>query len=138
MTGKVLIVDDEDALRYALEDWLDLAGYHVFHASNGNEGLSLLRQLQPDLVISDVWMPGIDGYEFCRLARRACDAALFMITGVPQEAAVLKEMNVDVDAYLVKPLHMKEFLELVESIFSRRRNDKLLGRSSRSPRPGSK
>jgi DNA-binding response OmpR family regulator len=115
MAPKVLIVDDEKGVRDLLEEWLQLAGYETCTASNGHDGLVQLKERQPDLIISDVWMPGMDGYHFCRLARRASKAAIMMITGVPQEAAVLQEMKIGVEAYMVKPLTMKEFLERVDS-----------------------
>lgn len=122
MAPKVMVVDDEKGVRDLLEEWLQLAGYETCTASNGHDGLVQLKEHQPDLIISDVWMPGMDGYHFCRLARRASKAAIMMITGVPQEAAVLQEMKIGVEAYMVKPLTMKEFLERVDSTLRTRRS----------------
>ncbi len=116
MAAKLLIVDDEQAILSLMDEWLQDAGYEVRTASNGQEGVGVLKEFQADLVISDVWMPGMDGYHFARLVRKACDAQILMITGVPQEAAVLKDMKVDIDSYLVKPFSLRDFLQHVEKL----------------------
>lgn len=123
MAESILIVDDEESIRILLEAWLNEVGYQTYTASDGQDGLRKLHEHQPDLIISDVWMPGMDGYLFCRLARRASNAAIILMTGVPQEAAVLKEMDVGVDGYMVKPVEMSKFLERVESILEKRRGN---------------
>lgn len=112
---------DEQSILSIMADCLQDAGYQTYVAFNGDEGLAQLDQLQPDLVISDVWMPGMDGYHFCRLVRkRASYARILMITGVRQEAAVLKEMEIDIDGYLVKPFGIGVFLQHVETLLQRK------------------
>ena len=131
MTRKILVVDDESVIRDILVDWLQEAGFETRTAANGNEGLRRLNEYQPDLVISDVWMPGMDirwmpgmdGYDFCRSVRRTSDAAIIMMTGVPKEAKVLREMNLDIDDYVIKPIEMVDFMRLIEAVFQRKRID---------------
>lgn len=123
MAESILIVDDEESIRSLLEAWLNDVGYQTYTASDGQDGLRKLHEHQPDMIICDVWMPGMDGYMFCRLARRASNAAIMMMTGVRQEAAVLKEMDVGVDGYMVKPVEMSKFLEQVELILEKRHDN---------------
>ena len=120
MTRKVLVVDDESVIRDILVDWLQEAGFETATAANGDEGLQRLREHKPDMVISDVWMPGMDGYDFCKMVRSTSDAAIIMMTGVPQEAKVLREMNIDIDDYVIKPIEMVDFMRLIEAVFQRR------------------
>lgn len=135
MAESILIVDDEESIRSLLEAWLNEVGYKTYTASDGQDGLRKLHEHQPDLIISDVWMPGMDGYLFCRLARRASNAAIMMMTGVRQEAAVLKEMDVGVDDYMVKPVEMSKFLERVELILEKRRDNGVPNAHNVSPMP---
>lgn len=116
MTRKVLIVDDESVIRDILVDWLQEAGFETWTAGNGNEGLQQLQKHHPDLVISDVWMPEMDGYEFCETVRRDSDALIIMMTGVPREAKVLQEMKLDIDDYVIKPIDMVEFMRRIEAV----------------------
>ena len=119
MSSKVLIVDDESVIRTILVDWLQEAGYETWTASNGQEGLQKLQDHHPDLVISDVWMPEMDGYDFCRAVRNTSDASIIMMTGVPQEAAVLQEKKLDIDDYVIKPIEMVDFMRLIEEILNK-------------------
>ena len=121
MADAVLIVDDEKYIRDLLETWLNDAGYDTHMAVDGQDGLRQLHEHGPDLIISDVWMPGMDGYLFSRLARRASDAAIIMMTGAAQEVAVLKETDVGVDGFMVKPIEMADFLKQVASAIEKRR-----------------
>ncbi len=131
MTRKILVVDDESVIRDILVDWLQEAGFETRTAANGNEGLQRLGEYQPDLVISDVWMPGMDGYDFCRGVRRISDAAIIMMTGVPKEAKVLREMNLDIDDYVIKPIEMVDFMRLIEAVFQRKQLDSTAAASPR-------
>lgn len=116
MTRKVLIVDDELSVRNMIADFLHDAEFEVCIAADGQQGLSVLSEFQPDVVISDVWMPSMDGYHFCRIVRsRAPNTAIIMITGVRQEAGVLRDMNVDVDDYVIKPIVLADLMQRIES-----------------------
>lgn len=119
MTARILIVDDEPAVLEMLVDWLESDDHEVWSARDGYEGLGLLREVKPDLVITDIRMPGMDGYLFCQHARRAYDVPVLIITGVPQEAAVLREMEVGTDHYMTKPLGMGVLLDKVAELLSR-------------------
>ena len=105
---------------------------------HGQEGLQKLQDHHPDLVISDVWMPEMDGYDFCRAVRNSSDASIIMMTGVPQEAAVLREKKLDIDDYVIKPIEMVDFMRLISCGSLKRflKRDKLEGPRQRRIPPG--
>jgi archaellum biogenesis ATPase FlaH/CheY-like chemotaxis protein len=120
MAAKILIVDDEPAVLELLVDWLESDDHEVWSASDGYEGLKLLREVKPDLAITDIQMPGLDGYLFCQHARRISNIPVLIITGVPQEVAVLREMDVGTDHYLTKPIGMDALLDQVAELLGQR------------------
>ena len=79
MADVALIVDDEEIIRDLLEAFLETEGYETYTASSGTEGLRQVYDRRPDVVISDVVMPEMDGYEFCFLARETFDTPLLMV-----------------------------------------------------------
>lgn len=120
MTLKALIVDDEPQIRDLIATWLQDAGFETRVAAGGLEGIKILTEFRPDLAISDVWMSGMDGYNFCRMARRKSDAAIVMMTGVSQEAGVLRDAGLDIDGYFVKPIQLTDFMQCIEEALARR------------------
>src|SRR5277367_7025548 len=79
---KILVVDDEASIRRILETRLKLAGFNVVTAGDGQEALEQFHAFQPDLVILDVMLPKMDGYEVCREIRKTCDTPIIMLTAV--------------------------------------------------------
>ncbi|MDP6716157.1 MAG: response regulator, partial [SAR202 cluster bacterium] len=120
MAAKILIVDDESAVLELLVDWLESEGHQTWSAADGYEGLKLLSQVRPDLVITDIRMPNMDGYLFCQHVRRTSGVPVLIITGVPQEAAVLREMDVGADHYITKPIGMSDLLDRVAELLEQR------------------
>ena len=116
MTRSVLIVDDEEMIRVLLSDWLKLAGCETHAASNGFEGLRLLYEHRPNLVISDIMMPEMDGYEFCRLVREASNVPIMMITGVAGDDKEEVRQELGINDYMTKPFDMEEVLERVDTL----------------------
>ncbi len=84
MAETVLIVDDQPVMLDMLKECLESMGYETCVASNANEGLRRLYERRPDLVITDLWMPGIDGFEFSRIIRYTCDVPIMMLTALGQ------------------------------------------------------
>ena len=120
MDGKILVIDDEIHLRTMMCEWLEEAGYVAYMAPGGEEGLRILSEKHPDVVVSDIWMPGMDGYHFSRLARKNSDVSIILMSGVSSEIEVLKNMDVGADGILIKPFDMDEFLNRVEKILEER------------------
>ncbi|MDP6716715.1 MAG: response regulator [SAR202 cluster bacterium] len=121
MGPAVLIVDDEEGIRKLLADILEMRGFEVCQASNGKEGLRQLYDRRPDLVVSDVRMPDMDGYEFCHLVRQACDVPIMIITGIGPTEDKIQRLTADVDEFMAKPLTLGDFVERVSFLTGLRR-----------------
>ena len=119
MPPKILIVDDEILVGRMLEDILRMEGYETSYAMSAEEGLATLQNFMPDLIISDIWMPGMNGYTFCQLARRKSNAPIIMMSGVPSEVGVLKEMNVGADDILIKPIDIENLAVRVDALLKK-------------------
>ncbi|MCH7800711.1 MAG: response regulator [Chloroflexi bacterium] len=120
MAAKILIVDDEKTVLEMLADSLESQGYETLCASDGFEAMRLMAEATPDLIITDVQMPEMDGYLFTRYVHRVSDIPVMIITGVPQEAAVLREIDVGADSYMVKPIALSELYDRIAMLLSTR------------------
>ena len=108
MAETILVVDDQPTNRVLLTECLDMMGYETCAASNAEEGLHRLYEHKPDLVVTDLWMPGMDGFEFCRLVRLSCDVLIMMLTALGPRNESTFEPHL-VDAYVEKPVGIDEF-----------------------------
>jgi DNA-binding NarL/FixJ family response regulator len=121
---KILIVDDDITLRTALIRYLENRGYSVQDASSGVEGLTLFEQNQPDLVVSDVLMPEMDGLEFCRRLRATRSGQLVPFIFLSSRREVddrVQGHKMGADDYLVKPFEPRELVAKIESQLERSR-----------------
>ena len=114
MGAKVVVVDDQDMIRDVLVETLQLGGYEAFQASNGKEGLRVVQEHSPDLVITDVRMPGMDGFEFSRRLRDTSETRILMLSGLDEQSQDDHPAGL-IDAYMTKPIMLQEFLAVVES-----------------------
>ncbi len=113
MTKKVLIVDDEPNIVTALEFLLQKSGYEVMAAQNGDEALKRVESFAPDLVLLDVMMPRISGYEVCRRMRERPDwkhIKIIMLSAKGREAEVSKGVSLGADLYVTKPFSNNELV----------------------------
>jgi DNA-binding response OmpR family regulator len=113
MTKKVLIVDDEVNIVAALEFLLQRSGYEVMVAQNGAEALERIESFGPDLVLLDVMMPRISGYEVCRRMRERPDwkhIKIIMLSAKGREAEVSKGVSLGADLYITKPFSNNELV----------------------------
>jgi sigma-B regulation protein RsbU (phosphoserine phosphatase) len=107
----VLVVEDDRTLRRVLKDNFEFQGYRVATAEDGEEGLEAARQAPPDLIILDIMLPGINGYEVCRLLRQdGMDVPIIMLTAKGEEPDVLLGLEVGADDYVKKPFSLNELL----------------------------
>ncbi|MBM3945189.1 MAG: response regulator transcription factor, partial [SAR202 cluster bacterium] len=120
MADTVLVVEDEAPVRELLVTWLEEAGYAPRSASNGLEGLREVYQARPDVIVADILMPQMDGFEFCRLVREVTDAPIMFLTGLGEEARKVEGLNLGADDYIVKPVGMDEFLARITALLRRR------------------
>lgn len=116
---RVLVVDDEPNILYALEETVRELGFECLAACDGEEALIIARGVRPDLVITDVIMPRLDGFELC--AKLKADAAtraipVVMVTVRAGEKDLRLGTSAGADAYLVKPFHLGELTQIIEQL----------------------
>jgi len=119
MLEKILIVEDEIALQETLAYNLKKQGYEVEVASSGPAGLQAALTLHPDLIILDVMLPGMDGFEVCRILRQELNTPVMMLTARDDEIDRVVGLEVGADDYLIKPFSMRELLARVKAMLRR-------------------
>jgi serine/threonine protein kinase len=113
-TATVLVIEDDDGLRSALELGLSSEGYRVLKAGNGREGMRIAAQQRPDLVLLDVTLPGLNGFDVCReLRRTGFEAPIMMVTGRTEETDRVVGLEIGADDYLTKPFGHRELIARV-------------------------
>ncbi|GAA5028066.1 two-component system response regulator AfsQ1 [Streptomyces siamensis] len=100
----LLLIEDDDAIRTALELSLTRQGHRVATAATGEDGLKLLREQRPDLIVLDVMLPGIDGFEVCRRIRRTDQLPIILLTARSDDIDVVVGLESGADDYVVKPV----------------------------------
>jgi len=119
---KILIVDDNPHVLKLLSISLEKAGYQVSTAENGDQGLQVLNEQKPDLVISDVMMPETDGIEFCWMVREGSEIPMvpfIFLTSLNDQDMEIRGFRAGADEYLIKPVDRKILLEKVETLLDR-------------------
>lgn len=119
MAEKILVVDDEVSLQETLAYSLKKEGYTVEIAGDGNKGLELARSSKPDLIILDVMLPGMDGFEVCRTLRHETNIPVLMLTARDDEIDRVVGLEVGADDYLAKPFSMRELIARVKALLRR-------------------
>lgn len=122
MSKQLLIVDDEPNLLRAVEACLRAEGYEVMTARSGQEALMRVAQKVPDIIISDIRMPGMDGYQLARQLRHSPRGALvpiIFLTAKEETTDRIEGFRSGVDAYLTKPFEPEELVAVIESILER-------------------
>jgi DNA-binding response OmpR family regulator len=119
MADKILVVDDEISLQETLDYNLKKQGYDVHTTGNGSEALEMARELKPDLIILDVMLPGLDGFEVCRILRKEMSTPVLMLTARDDEIDRVVGLEVGADDYLAKPFSMRELIARVKAMLRR-------------------
>jgi len=120
MGRTILVVEDDAGIRIILEDALTSQGYAVVTAENGIKGLELARELKPDLVILDVMIPLLDGFEVCkRIRKEGIISPIMMLTVKEEEVDKVLGLELGADDYVTKPFSLKELLARVKALFRR-------------------
>ena len=118
---QVLVVDDEPHIRTVLRGYLEADGFDVPEAADGEGALAALRDGQPDLVLLDVMLPGIDGLEVLRQLRTFSDAYVILVTARAEEIDKLVGLGVGADDYITKPFSPREVTARVKAVLRRDR-----------------
>ena len=115
----ILVVDDEPRMIQFIRMNLELEGYRVLQASNGLEALDKIRDELPDLVILDVMMPDLDGFETLRLLRETSDVPVIMLTVKAEEDDIVRGLRLGADDYVTKPFSPRELSSRVQALLRR-------------------
>lgn len=116
---KVLIVDHDASIRKILELKLNNLGYKTFLASNGKEALGIFNNVEPDLVILDLVLPKLDGYDVCRIMRKSSQVPIIILTTLATVSERVMGLELGADDYIIKPFSLKELEVRINSILKR-------------------
>mgnify|MGYP005953103881 CR=1 FL=1 len=115
MPKKILIVEDEANIRELLRLYLEREGYTVLEAENGVEGIKKWKSDKPDMLLLDVMMPVMDGWEVCKEIRAESDVPIIMLTAREEEADKVMGLELGADDYITKPFSMRELMARVKA-----------------------
>jgi two-component system, OmpR family, response regulator RpaB len=115
----ILVVDDDANIRRILATRLSMAGYQVSTAADGAQALDSFRQQAPDLIVLDVMMPELDGYDVCRTLRKESDVPIILLTALANVADRITGLEAGADDYMVKPFSPKELESRIRCILRR-------------------
>ena len=119
-SGRVLILDDEAQIRRVLRTTLVASGFVVREARSGEDALEMIREEMPDLLIIDINLPGMSGFEVCREIRESCDVPIIMLSVRNNERDKVRALDAGADDYVVKPFGIQELLARIRANFRRR------------------
>ena len=121
----ILIIEDEPTMLRVLQDDFEFSGYQVSTASDGEQGLERALKIRPDLIVLDIMLPKVSGYELCRLIRKkGLDMPIIMLTAKGQESDIVLGLNLGADDYVTKPFSINELLARAEAFLRRARRSK--------------
>ena len=127
--GRLLLVEDEPALARGLSDTLRGQGFDVEIASDGQRGLELALSQRPDLILLDIMLPKMNGFEVCRALRsRGLDVPVVMLTAKGQEEDIILGLNLGADDYITKPFRTGELIARAKALLRRRGADRSVQR----------
>ena len=118
----ILVVDDDDDIRALVGELLERAGHLVIKAPDGESALKLFYSRQPDLVVLDVSMPGLDGWEVLKRIRELSDVPVLMLTARAEELEKVRGLRAGADDYVTKPFGRQELLARVDATLRRGRS----------------
>ena len=117
--ARILIVEDEPRIAEVLERYLKAEGFAVERAADGRRALELWRAANPDLILLDLMLPDVDGFEVARAVRRTSDVPILMVTARAEEADRLVGLGLGADDYIVKPFSPREVVARVRAVLRR-------------------
>ncbi len=118
---RILVVDDEERIRSIVRSYLQQEGYQVDEAATGEDAVARIREHAPDLVVLDIRLPGIDGFDVLRQVRRTSDVYVIMLTAKTDETDKLIGLEVGADDYMTKPFSPRELVARVRAVLRRSR-----------------
>lgn len=128
MANTVLVVDDQSSVRQLLQEYLTEQGFRVVIATDGQSALYTARRELPDLILLDVMMPRMDGYQFLRQYRKESQTPVIIVTAREEETDAVMGLDLGADDYVIKPFRMRELLSRINAVL--RRKDESAARSA--------
>ncbi len=128
----ILVVDDKANVRQLLSEYLEKQGYRVVTAVNGREAIYSARHTPPDLILLDIMMPEMDGYEFLRLHRAERNTPVIIITAREEESDAVLGLELGADDYVIKPFRMRELVSRMRAVLRRAEGEQKTERVLRS------
>ena len=119
MQKTILVVDDEQRLVSLIESYLSQEGFRVLRAADGRQALAAARQEKPDLIVLDIMMPEMDGYEFMRQHRQEADTPIILLTARVEDDEKVVGLELGADDYMTKPFRPRELVARVRSVLRR-------------------
>ena len=121
MTDKILVVEDDANLLETVRYNLRKEGYKVLTAANGEQSLAAARREKPDLIILDIMLPGLSGFEVCRILRKETTVPILMLTAKADETDKIVGLEIGADDYMTKPFSMRELIARIRAMLRRAR-----------------
>ena len=121
MPKEILIVDDEPSIVVPIQFLMEQQGYNVLVAENGEDALDIIYKYTPDLILLDIMLPRIDGYEVCEIVRldpRYRDIKIIFLTAKGREVEIAKGLALGADAYITKPFSNTELVSKVKELLA--------------------
>ena len=115
----VLVVDDDARMLHMMQRMLELEGYRVLTANNGEGAITVLDDETPDLILLDIMMPGLDGYAVCQLIREFSQIPIIMVTAKADDAEKVRGLDAGADDYVTKPFSARELTARVRAVLRR-------------------
>jgi len=116
---KILLIDDDEDLAWAIQKKFENLGFEMVTATEGREGVKLVEEEKPDLVILDLNLPDVDGLDICRYLRRRTNLPIVMLTGRTEEPDTIVGLEVGADDYVTKPFSLNELIARVRAVMRR-------------------
>jgi two-component system KDP operon response regulator KdpE len=126
--GRILIIDDSLSIHQLLTMGLMPAGFVIYSATSGPEGISMFLEHRPEAVVVDVLMPGMDGYELCRRLRELTDAPIIMLSALRNETEIIRGLEAGADDYITKPFSISELTARLQAHLRRQRRQEAMQR----------
>ncbi len=122
MVTRILVIEDNLETRTLYKDWLAQAGFEPLLAATGAEGVRFLYNYRPVLILLDLMLPGMDGWETCRRIREACDIPIIIVSGKNDKSDIVRGFELGADDYITKPLDHRELVARIRAVLQRNKN----------------
>ena len=119
MVDTILVIDDQSSVRQLLQEYLTEQGFRVIQADNGQNALYTARHDPPDLILLDIMMPKMDGYQFLRQYRQERQTPIIIITAREEETDAVLGLDLGADDYVIKPFRMRELMARIRAVLRR-------------------